>query len=69
VFAKGNSISIIGNHSKLIWYDTAQKECKLSMRSARTIKELGVEHLAVGGADGIIDILIGGMRLMTLFHR
>ena len=39
------------------------------MRSARTIKELGADHLAVGGSDGIIDILIGGMRLMTLFHR
>jgi hypothetical protein len=59
---------IIGSHSKLIWFDNTQKEYNLSMRSARTICEIGQEFVAVGGSDGIIDILVGGMRLMTIFH-
>lgn len=60
---------IIGNHSKLIWYDTVQKDYNLSMRSAQTIKEISDGLVAVGGSDQLIDILVGGMRLMTLFYH
>jgi hypothetical protein len=62
-------ITIIGNHSKLVWYDSAVKDCSLSMRSAQTIREIGSELVAIGGSDGTIDVMMGGMRLMTLFHR
>jgi hypothetical protein len=64
-----NRIIIIGNHSKLVWFDSSLKETKISMRSARVVKELKGNCIMIGGSDGVIDVLVDGMRLMTLFAR
>lgn len=44
------NLFIVGNHSKLIWLNQSIHEIELSMRSAKTIRQISEKMIAVGGS-------------------
>ena len=42
------------------------KQAELSMRGTGVLRWLGGNSVAVGGADGVIDIMTNSNRVMTL---
>jgi hypothetical protein len=60
---------IAGPFPLLTVVDDVARELELSMRSAKVIKEMSSDIIAVGGSEGVVDLLLGGSRLMTLFTK
>lgn len=59
---------VVGSHSKLLSLGEGGG-CELSLRSAGTLAQLKDGRLAVGGSEGMVDLLVGRMRQATLVSQ